>query len=183
MNTDIGTRTFSLKADEGEARWWMGSLAIIKASGKETDGRFSLVEVTESEGAEAPLHVHHNEDEAFWILEGSLTFEVGGKTIKAEPGSFLFGPKDVPHRYRVDAGPARLLFMLSPSGFEELIRVTSEPAQSPTLPPLWILHPTRLKWNSLQLSYNNMDAKCLDRTHCQDQEYDATRDIKSANLD
>lgn len=135
MNSTIANRIYSYKASEGEARWWMGALAIIKASGKDTDKQFALVEVVEHEGAVAPLHVHHNEDEAFWVLEGSLTFEVGDKTIKAEAGSFLFGPKDVPHRYTVDSGPARLLFILSPSGFEDFIRETSEPASSPVLPP------------------------------------------------
>ncbi|MBC7876102.1 MAG: cupin domain-containing protein [Anaerolineales bacterium] len=134
MNTTISNRIYSYKANEGEALWWMGSLAVIKASGKDTDERFSLVEVVEHEGAVAPLHVHHNEDEAFWILEGSLTFEVGDKTIKAEAGSFLFGPKDIPHRYTVDKGPARLLFILTPSGFEDFIRETSESAPTFSLP-------------------------------------------------
>lgn len=135
MNQDVGIRAFGLKADEGNARWWLGGLAVIKATGKDTDGRYSLVEILDPEGGETPLHVHHNEDEGFWILEGSLTFEVGDKTIKAEPGSFLFGPKGIPHRYRVDKGPARLLFILSPAGFEDFILATSEPAQSLTLPP------------------------------------------------
>jgi mannose-6-phosphate isomerase-like protein (cupin superfamily) len=135
MNTTILNRIYSYKADEGEARWWMGSLAVIKSSGKDTNRGFSLVEVVEHEGAIAPLHVHHNEDEAFWVLEGSLTFEVGDKTLKAEAGSFLFGPKDIPHRYTVDKGPARLLFIIAPSGFEDFIRETSEPAATPTLPP------------------------------------------------
>jgi len=136
MSSDVGVRVFGLRESEGEARWWMGSLAIIKASGKETDGRYTLVEVTDHEGSQTPLHVHHNEDEGFWVLEGSLTFEVGGQTIKAEPGSFLFGPRDVPHRYRVDKGPSRLLYILSPAGFEGFIRDTSEPAPELTLPPL-----------------------------------------------
>lgn len=81
-----------------------------------------------------PLHVHHNEDEAFYVLEGEMTFYVGEETIKAGPGSFLFGPKDVPHTYTVESGPARLLFLLTPAGFEGLIRETSEPAKSLTLP-------------------------------------------------
>jgi hypothetical protein len=84
---------------------------------------------------EAPLHVHHREDEAFWILEGELTFQVGDETIKASPGSFLYGPRDVPHRYTVDSGPARMLFLLSPAGFEEFIYATSEPAKERTLLP------------------------------------------------
>ncbi len=138
MNDEDGgaARTFALKEVEGEARWWLGvTLATIKATGKETDGRYGLVEVLEPEGAEAPLHVHHNEDEAFWVLEGELTFQVGDETIKASPGSFLFGPKDVPHRYTVDSGPARMLFILSPAGFEEFIYASSEPAPERTLPP------------------------------------------------
>jgi succinate-semialdehyde dehydrogenase / glutarate-semialdehyde dehydrogenase len=127
------SRTFGLEEGEGEARWWLGGLATAKATGKETDGRYTLVEVLEPEG-EQPFHVHHREDEGFWVLEGELTFEVGEETIKASPGSFIFGPKDVPHRYTVDSGPARLLFILSPAGFEEFIYATSEPATERTLP-------------------------------------------------
>ena len=138
MHDDNGAaaRTFGLEEGEGEARWWLGvSLATIKATGKETGGRYALVEVLEPEGEEAPLHVHHNEDEGFWVLEGELTFEVGQERIKASPGSFVFGPKGVPHRYTVESGPARLLFILSPAGFEEFIYATSEPAKELTLPP------------------------------------------------
>lgn len=137
MNEEgLAERVFGLEDGEGEARWWLGvSLATIKATGKETGGHYTLVEMLEPEGEEAPLHVHHNEDEAFWVLEGHLIFEVGGETIKASPGSFLFGPRDIPHRYTVDSGPARLLFILSPAGFEEFIYATSEPARELTLPP------------------------------------------------
>jgi quercetin dioxygenase-like cupin family protein len=137
MNEDIAaSRAFGLEDGEGEARWWLGvSLTTIKATGKETGGHYTLVEVLEPEGEEAPLHVHHNEDEAFWVLEGELTFQVGDETIKASPGSFLFGPRDIPHRYTVDSGPARMLFVLSPAGFEEFIYATSEPARERTLPP------------------------------------------------
>jgi quercetin dioxygenase-like cupin family protein len=136
MNEDVAARIYGLEEGEGEARWWLGvSLATIKATGKQTGGRYTLVEVLEPEGEEAPLHVHHNEDEAFWVLEGELTFEVGEEKIKARPGSFLFGPKDIPHRYTVESGPARLLFVLSPPGFEDFIYATSEPAKELTLPP------------------------------------------------
>lgn len=131
---DSASRTYGLREGEGEARWWLGGLATVKATGKETDGRYTLVEVLEPEG-EQPFHVHHREDEGFWVLEGELTFEVGEETIKASPGSFVFGPRDVPHRYTVESGPARMLFLLSPAGFEEFIYATSEPAKELTLPP------------------------------------------------
>jgi mannose-6-phosphate isomerase-like protein (cupin superfamily) len=131
---DAQSRTFAVGSDEGEARWWFGGLATIKATKEQTGGHYTLVEVLEPEG-EGPLHVHHREDEGFWVLEGELTFEIGEETIKASPGSFMFGPKDVPHRFTVDSGPARLLFILSPGGFEEFVHATSEPAKERTLPP------------------------------------------------
>jgi quercetin dioxygenase-like cupin family protein len=150
MNEEVAAKAFGLKEGEGEARWWGGpSLATIKATGKETGGRYTLVEVLGAEGEEAPLHVHHREDEAFWILEGELTFQVGDETIKASPGSFLFGPKGIPHGFTVDSGPARMLWVLSPAGFEEFIYATSEPAKERTLPPPPEGPPSEAEWEQL----------------------------------
>jgi mannose-6-phosphate isomerase-like protein (cupin superfamily) len=134
---EAASRTFAHEPGEGEAWWWFGGLATIKATGEQTDGRYSLVEilVPEFPKEEGLLHVHHFEDEGFYILEGEMTFYVGEQTIKAQPGSFLFGPKDVPHAFNVDRGPARLLFVLSPAGLEGLIREMGEPARSLSIPP------------------------------------------------
>jgi quercetin dioxygenase-like cupin family protein len=120
---------------EGEARWWFGGLAVIKATSADTGGQMTIVEMTEPPGAEAPLHVHYREDEAFWILEGSATFEVGDMTIEAGAGDYLFGPRDIPHRYTVGESGCRMLFICTPAGFEDLVREMSEPAASRTLPP------------------------------------------------
>ena len=79
------------------ARWWLGGLSTIKARGKETGGLCTLIEMFEPQGVEVPIHVHHNEDEAFYVLEGQMSFYVGEETYKAAPGTFVFGPKDVPH--------------------------------------------------------------------------------------
>ncbi len=132
---DAASRTFALGADEGEAWWWFGALATIKAAGEQTGGRYALVEILAPDGYEGVLHVHHYEDEGFYILEGEMTFYVGEETIKAQPGSFLFGPRDVPHAFRVDSGPAKLLFVFSPAGLEGFIRESGEPARSLTIPP------------------------------------------------
>ncbi len=51
--------------DEGEARWWLGSLAVIKATAADSGGQMTIIEITEPPGLEAPLHVHHREDEGF----------------------------------------------------------------------------------------------------------------------
>jgi quercetin dioxygenase-like cupin family protein len=130
-----GLQPVAVGTDEGEARWWFGSLAVIKASAADTGGQMAIIEITEPPGAEAPLHVHHREDEGFWILEGSATFEVGDTTIEAEAGDYLFGPRDIPHGYTVGAAGCRMLFIMIPGGIEEFIIETSEPAASRTLPP------------------------------------------------
>ncbi len=123
------------RKDEGEARWWFGALAEIKATAVDTGGQLTIVEVTEHPGAEAPLHVHHRDDESFWILEGDVTFEVGGETIEAHAGDYVFGPRDIPHRYTVGGAGCRMLFIMTPGGFEDFVIATSEPAGSRTLPP------------------------------------------------
>ena len=132
---EAASRIFALGPGEGEGLWGDGLLATIKATAEQTGGRYTLVEILAPEGFASPLHVHHSEDEAFWILEGEMTFYVGDQTIKARPGSFLFGPKEVPHAFAVDSGPARLLFVLSPAGLEELFKEMGEPARALTLPP------------------------------------------------
>jgi quercetin dioxygenase-like cupin family protein len=124
-----------VRKDEGEARWWFGALAEIKATAADTGGLMTIVEVTEPPRAEAPLHVHHRDDEGFWVLEGDVSFEVGDETIEASAGDYVFGPRDVPHRFTVGDGGCRMLFILVPGGIEDVIRATSEPAPRRTLPP------------------------------------------------
>src|SRR5215210_6238290 len=131
---DAARRTFAHEPGEGQAWWWVGVLATIKATAEQTDGRYALVEILAPDGYGSVLHVHHFEDEGFYILEGEMTFYVGEQTIKARPGSYLFGPKDIPHAFSVDSGPARLLFILSPAGMEGLIREMGEPARSLSIP-------------------------------------------------
>ena len=95
----------------------------------------TIVEITERPDGEGPLHVHHTEDEGFWILEGSATFQVGDQTIEARAGDYVFGPRDIPHRYSTGPDGCRMLFIFTPGGFEELLRAVSRPADSRTLPP------------------------------------------------
>jgi quercetin dioxygenase-like cupin family protein len=138
--TDATTSTQALKplvvrSDEGEACWWFGNLAVIKTTADDSGGQLTIVEITAPPGLEVPLHVHHRDDEGFWILEGDLTFEVGDATIEAHAGDYVFGPRDIPHRYTVGNDGCRMLFIMVPGGLEDLIRDTSQPAPSRTVPP------------------------------------------------
>ncbi len=125
----------AVPSDEGEARWWFGTLAVIKTTAAETGGQLTIIDVTNPPGWEAPLHVHHRDDEGFWILEGSATIEVGDTMIEVGAGDYAFGPRDIPHRYTVGDSGCRMLFIMVPGGMEEVVRATSEPAPRRTLPP------------------------------------------------
>lgn len=119
-----------------EALHWLGELTIIHVDGKSTNGAFSMLELYATKEGEVPWHIHHREDESFYIINGEMTFYVGDKVYKAKPGDFVFAPKDIPHKYTVDSpGHARVLMHFSPAGFEGFVRETSTPAASTVPPP------------------------------------------------
>ena len=120
---------------EGEHYWFFGGLTTIKADGAGTGGRMMLTEQTAPRGSGSPLHVHHNEDEWFYVLEGELTIWVAGQTILAPAGSFVFGPRDVPHTFIVSSDEARFLLATQAAGFEGFIRTLGTRAPVAQIPP------------------------------------------------
>jgi mannose-6-phosphate isomerase-like protein (cupin superfamily) len=125
----------------GQLRWFFGMLAEVKASAADTGGRYTLVEMTAPAGMQTPLHVHHVEDEGFYVLEGSITVQVGDDTVELGAGRHAFGPHGVPHRFIVGPDGARMLWVLTPGGFEHLVEEASVPAETPTVPPPSVLPP------------------------------------------
>ena len=125
----------------GQLRWFFGMLAEVKASAAATEGRDTFVEMTAPAGLQTPLHVHHVEDEGFYVLEGSITVQVGDETIEVPAGRHAFGPHGIPHRFTVGPDGARMLWVLTPGGFEDLIEEAGVPAESPTIPPASVLPP------------------------------------------
>lgn len=136
------TNPIVLGEEEGEAIWSFGALATIKASSETTAGRVAVIELLAPQGAGSPLHIHHNEDEWFYVTEGELTFWVGGKTFKAPAGSFAYGPRDIPHTFAVTSPQARFILVTEPAGFEKFMRQLSEPATVRTIPPSTVQPPS-----------------------------------------
>jgi quercetin dioxygenase-like cupin family protein len=75
-----------------------------------------------AKGAEPPPHVHHREDESFFVLEGSLVVRVGDEVFSASPGSFVFCPGDVPHLLTLESEQVRMLTLVTPAGLESVLR-------------------------------------------------------------
>lgn len=123
------------QAGDGAHFWFFGGLTTIKADGSQTGDRVLVTEQLAPRGSGSPLHVHHNEDEWFYVLEGELTIWVAGRTVVAGAGAFVFGPRDVPHTFIVSSEQARFLLVTEPAGFEGFIRALAEPAAAPVIPP------------------------------------------------
>jgi quercetin dioxygenase-like cupin family protein len=130
------TTPFALGPGEGTATWFLGTLMTLKATGATTGHAFGLIEQVLPAGFAPPLHVHHGEDEAFYILEGHLTFTCGEHTWEAPAGTFVFLPRDMVHGFRVAGDqPARLLQFNTPAGVEQMFVEAGEPARERALPP------------------------------------------------
>lgn len=129
------SRAYALASEEGEALWFAGALMLLKASGDQTEGRFALVDQRVPGDYAVPLHVHHQDDEAWYVLEGQVTFYCGDDTHTVDSGSWVFAPKGVPHAFRVRSAGARLLTMSSPAGFADFVRAAGEPARERIVPP------------------------------------------------
>lgn len=126
-----------VRAGEGQSvRWGPAGVLRVVAGAESTDGSFSIVEVTEPPGSGAPLHVHHGEAEAFYVLDGSVQLTCGEQTVTARAGDFVCGPRDVPHKYVVAGDrPARLLLLFSRPGFESFFLEGGSPLDKPPAGP------------------------------------------------
>ncbi|WP_158599116.1 cupin domain-containing protein [Planococcus salinus] len=127
---------FSVAHGEGDAYWFRVTLLEVKATGEDTNGAFSLIEELHPPGCESPLHVRNNEELTYYVLEGEMTFTIGEKTIKGVPGTCIYVPRHIKHKYQVGGdSPAKVLSMFTPAGGEQFFIERSLPAEEYKLPP------------------------------------------------
>jgi mannose-6-phosphate isomerase-like protein (cupin superfamily) len=102
--------------------WWPFGPVVgrysIKTSAEQTEGRLLQLLAIDGRGAAPPMHIHHDTDETFYVIDGALTVFVGDDRIEAGPGDFLLGPKGVPHTYLVTSERVEFLATFAPAGTE-----------------------------------------------------------------
>ncbi|NLD64388.1 MAG: cupin domain-containing protein [Bacteroidales bacterium] len=135
IDSETGTPVM-LAPDLNNSYWYIGTLISILLSAKDTGGAFSLLHGYEIQGLEPPPHIHTQEDESFYILDGEITYTAGGKVMKATRGSWVFLPRNIEHSFRVMTPRAEVLIHLSPGGFEEYFIEMSDPAAELVIPPM-----------------------------------------------
>ena len=134
---------YAMRPDDGEALWLGNGLGLIKAAAETTDGRFFAMEIRAPKGFASPLHVHRDADEFFIVVTGDVRIQHGEDVFEAEPGSLVYGPRQVPHSFYVDSDDTKVLLILSPSGMEGFFREVGSPASALELPPSGLALPDR----------------------------------------
>ena len=115
--------------------WYSGWLMTFLATAEDTQGQFALIEAVARKGNVPPPHIHHREEETFYVLEGEMTVSVGDRTTKAKPGTMVFLPRDVVHSFAIESEQLRMLILLTPAGMEGWFKEFSAPAPAMRLPP------------------------------------------------
>jgi mannose-6-phosphate isomerase-like protein (cupin superfamily) len=114
---------------EGRSFWGPGDLYTFLVTGEESDGAyFSMLAIVPPNGGPLP-HIHRNEDETFYVLDGTPTFRLGDDVVVAGPGDFVNVPKGVVHNFRnLTDQPLRMILTFTPAGIERFFEETLERA-------------------------------------------------------
>ena len=100
--------------------WWPFGPVVgrysIKTTAQQTEGRLLQLLVIDGRGAAPPMHIHHDADETYYVIDGRLTFFIGDEQIEAGPGDFILGPKGVAHAFLVTSERAEFLVTFGPAG-------------------------------------------------------------------
>lgn len=101
-----------------------GEDVIVRASGDETAGHYDLLEFSIPPGpGVTPLHIHRNNDEAIFLLDGELTVQLGDEQHLLSPGEFAMAARGVPHTYQNTGNePARVLFTYMPGNHWPMLK-------------------------------------------------------------
>lgn len=116
---------------EGERRWFAGGgLFTMKAMAHETGGRFIVLEDEVVRGKTTPLHMHPEQDESLWVLEGEIVVHVDGAEHRVGDGGFFYAPRQVPHAFLVTSETGRLLVLMTPGSGWDFYEAASDPSTS-----------------------------------------------------
>ena len=122
-----------VKSEAGHKLNVLGDNQLIKLSGKDTKGLFSLIEQNNNPETGIPPHVHQNEDEVFHVLSGQVEMTIGEEMTTLNSGDLIFCPRGIPHSFKVVGDQkAKVMLSIFPAGLENMFE---ELAKLPEGPP------------------------------------------------
>ena len=120
------------KNGEGPQINFRGTMIVVKVSGKNSDGFYSLFEMTHPANVGPALHIHPKAPEVYYVLEGKYCVRCGNKTVPARAGDFVFIPKGTPHNYQSGPQGGKVL-VISPAGLEEYFKQVADALEGGTI--------------------------------------------------
>ncbi len=139
---------------KGRATWAMGALFERLVSAADSGGQLGASVVTQPAGAASPLHMHTREAEAWYVLDGELIYVAGEKTVRMQPGDFIYLPPNVPHAFRVTgAAPARFLALSLPGALLDLYDEIGAPAGTRRVPDGGVPAAEITRWGEISQRY------------------------------
>lgn len=123
-----------VQAGQGKRQNVLGDNQRVLLTGEDTGGSYALIEDCNPPGVRIPLHLHRNEDEMFYVVDGQVEFRVGGEVVKATAGTTVHLPRNTPHAFAITGdAPAKMLIMVAPAGLEKYFEELSQ--LPPNAPP------------------------------------------------
>lgn len=107
--------------------YFLGSKVTFLVNGEDTDGQYTVLHFHEQKGLEPPPHIHADEDEAFYVLEGEITYYIDGRPVHATPGTYVYAPRGIEHTFSLQTEEAKVLVTVYPAGFERFVKELSVP--------------------------------------------------------
>lgn len=136
MNT-VETKTVVRTKDEGELLSVLGHRARVVLSKRDTGGALSMFDYSSPQGSGVPPHIHMNEDEIWFVLEGAIEVTIEGVTHRVEPGGVAYGPRGIEHAFMcVGKGTNRFILLTTPGGFEDFFRDVDAETTGPGTPAM-----------------------------------------------
>ena len=130
-------RIHHVAAGAGLVYWGLGDQIRFILTGAETGGAFFLAEVLVPPGGGPPPHIHEREDETFYLLQGTLTVQVGDQTLHVSQGDCAHLPRGIVHSFRnTGTENSRMLVTATPAGIEKFFEEAFYPAVEGKAPPL-----------------------------------------------
>jgi quercetin dioxygenase-like cupin family protein len=131
----VETDAYLHHAGESELRWMGETSTYFLASGEQTGGAFCLVDEQAKRGESVPLHLHRDDMESFYVVEGEITLYIGDEPgVRASAGSFAHLPGGTVHGFRIESETARYLIFTTPR-HGEFYRTITLPSRAGGLPP------------------------------------------------
>jgi len=143
-------------ADPNQWFWFPGHTFCMKATGADTGGTSGWLMAEAAPRAGVPFHKHDREDESFLVVEGTFEITTGDTTVTGGPGTYAFGPRNIPHRWtNIGETRGRIMNVYTPAGFEQMFYEIGVPIPDSAARPTIDVRPLIARMPALTAKYGN----------------------------